>query len=172
MAYDNNNQLLVDYLKVKQHINNLRDSSFLDFLKVGLKEYAANNISEKHIVDTVKLTVGEDLASYEALLSEYREVFKNALINMEIYAYPEPQLQLQQLIVQIESEVDQMENEPSISISPKTLKADAIAFTPKEKGRKRVFYADAVKQDLNSDSRRLSLLSPKMDKKMKKLHPF
>ncbi|CAB5313117.1 unnamed protein product [Rhizophagus irregularis] len=88
MAYDNNNQLLVDYLKVKQHINNLRDSSFLDFLKVGLKEYAANNISEKHIVDTVKLTVGEDLASYEALLSEYREVFSTfGMKNLNIFNF-------------------------------------------------------------------------------------
>ncbi|PKY22773.1 hypothetical protein RhiirB3_436803 [Rhizophagus irregularis] len=70
-AYDNNNRPLIDYLKVKQHINNLRDSSFLAFLKVGLGEYAADNISEKHIIDTIKLTADEDLAPYEALLSEY-----------------------------------------------------------------------------------------------------
>ncbi|GET67440.1 hypothetical protein GLOIN_2v1768822 [Rhizophagus irregularis DAOM 181602=DAOM 197198] len=70
-AYDNNNRSLIDYLKVKQHINNLRDSSFLAFLKVGLREYAADNISEKHIIDTIKLTADEDLAPYEALLSEY-----------------------------------------------------------------------------------------------------
>ncbi|CAB5364159.1 unnamed protein product [Rhizophagus irregularis] len=75
MAYDNNNQPLVDYLKVKQHINNLGDSSFFNFLKVGLREYAANNINKKHIVDTVKQTAGEDLVPYEALLSEFQDVF-------------------------------------------------------------------------------------------------
>ncbi|PKB94957.1 hypothetical protein RhiirA5_437685, partial [Rhizophagus irregularis] len=42
---------------------------------ISLGEYTADNINEKHIVDTVKLTAGEDLAPYEALLSEYREVF-------------------------------------------------------------------------------------------------
>ncbi|EXX73824.1 hypothetical protein RirG_056880 [Rhizophagus irregularis DAOM 197198w] len=57
MAYDNNNQPLVDYLKV------------------GLREYTADNMSEKHIVDTIKQTAGEDLAPYEALLSEFQDVF-------------------------------------------------------------------------------------------------
>lgn len=74
MASSTNNWPQVDYLKIKQLINNLEDSSFLESLKVGLSEYATDNISEKHIVDTVKLTSGEDLAPYETLLSEYREV--------------------------------------------------------------------------------------------------
>ncbi|POG76681.1 hypothetical protein GLOIN_2v1768822 [Rhizophagus irregularis DAOM 181602=DAOM 197198] len=124
MAYDNNNQPLVDYLKVKQHINNLGDSSFLNFLKIGLREYAANNINEKHIVNTVKQTAGEDLAPYEALLSEFRDVF-----------------------------------------------TDAVAFTSKGKGRKQISYAEAVKQDSNSDSSRPNSPSPKMNKKMKKTAP-
>ncbi|CAB5194499.1 unnamed protein product [Rhizophagus irregularis] len=96
---------------------------------------------------------------------------ENASTDMEIYAYPEPQSQLQQLVAQIESKVDQMEEEPSIPVSPKTLKADAVAFTSKGKGRKQISYAEAVKQDSNSDSSRPSSPSPKMNKKMKKTAP-
>lgn len=75
MASSNNNRPKVDLLKVKQFINNLEDSSFFDFLKVGLREYAAPYISEAYIVDTVKYTGGEDLVPYETLLSKYQDVF-------------------------------------------------------------------------------------------------
>ncbi|UZO24335.1 uncharacterized protein OCT59_016639 [Rhizophagus irregularis] len=67
MASDTNNKLQVDYLKVKQLINNLKDSSFLEFLKVDLREYNADDINEAHIVNTVKLTSDED--------SEFQDVF-------------------------------------------------------------------------------------------------
>ncbi|CAB5348687.1 unnamed protein product [Rhizophagus irregularis] len=75
MASDTNNKSQVDYLKVKQLINNLRDSSFLEFLKVDLREYNADNINKAHIVNTVKLTSDEDLTSYKALFSEFQDVF-------------------------------------------------------------------------------------------------
>ncbi|CAB4404005.1 unnamed protein product [Rhizophagus irregularis] len=75
MASDINNKSQVDYLKVKQLINNLRDSSFLEFLKVGLKEYNTDNINEAHIVNTVKLTSSEDLTPYKALFSKFQDVF-------------------------------------------------------------------------------------------------
>ncbi|PKY53729.1 hypothetical protein RhiirA4_426225 [Rhizophagus irregularis] len=92
---------------------------------------------------------------------------------MEIFAYPEHQSPLQQIVAQIESEVDQqMEAEPSVPVSPTTLKADAVPFTPKGKGRKkRVSYADAVKQDSNSDTSRPSSSTPNPGKKKNKTAP-
>jgi hypothetical protein len=95
---------------------------------------------------------------------------ENALTDMEIFAYPEPQSQLQQVVAQIEAEVDLMEEESIVP--PSILKADAVPFTPKGKGRnKRVSYADAVKQDSNSDTSRLSSPSPTVGKKKKKTAP-
>ncbi|PKY52848.1 hypothetical protein RhiirA4_470740 [Rhizophagus irregularis] len=55
MAYDNNNRSQVDYLKIKQLINN-----------IGNK--------------TIQLTSGEDLAPYEALLSEFQDVLRTFII--------------------------------------------------------------------------------------------
>ncbi|PKY24168.1 hypothetical protein RhiirB3_387788 [Rhizophagus irregularis] len=75
MVSNTNNKSQVDYLKVKQLINNLRDSSFLEFLKVDLREYNADDINETHIVNTVKLTSDEDLTPYKALFSEFQDVF-------------------------------------------------------------------------------------------------
>ncbi|PKY45145.1 hypothetical protein RhiirA4_419604 [Rhizophagus irregularis] len=96
----------------------------------------------------------------------------NALTDMEIFAYPEHQLPLQQVVAQIEAEVDQMEEESSSLVPPTTLKAEAVPFTPKEKGRnKRVSYADAVKQDSNSDTSRLSSPSSNIAKKKNKTAP-
>ncbi|CAB4421255.1 unnamed protein product [Rhizophagus irregularis] len=228
MAFNNNNRPQVDYLLVKQLITKLGDSSFLNTIRVGLREYNADNLGEREIVDTVEHIVGEDLAPYENLLSEFRDVLStfgvknvnklyhflyialmcsqhfqlllgqevnslydslamlsqqtnytssytdNASSDMEIFAYPEHQSPLQQIVAQIESEVDQqMEAEPSILVSPTTLKADAEPFTPKGKGikNKRVSYADAVKQDSNSDTSRPSSPSPTMSKKKMKTAP-
>ncbi|CAG8772058.1 13159_t:CDS:1, partial [Rhizophagus irregularis] len=42
---------------------------------VSLREYIADNISERHIVDTIKYTASNDLTSYETLLSEFQDVF-------------------------------------------------------------------------------------------------
>ncbi|PKY58258.1 hypothetical protein RhiirA4_480020 [Rhizophagus irregularis] len=100
--------------------------------------------------------------------SSYAE---NASSDMKIFAYLEHQSPLQQIVAQIESEVDQqMEVEPSVPVSPTTLKADAEPFTPKGKGgrKKRVSYADVVKQDSNSDTSRPSSPSPTVEKKKKK----
>ncbi|PKC53408.1 hypothetical protein RhiirA1_479359 [Rhizophagus irregularis] len=77
----------LDYLKVKQLINNLKDGSFLDFLKVSLREYIADNISERHIVDTIKYTVSNNLTSYETLLSEFQDVFNTFRVKNLIKLY-------------------------------------------------------------------------------------
>ncbi|CAB4405529.1 unnamed protein product [Rhizophagus irregularis] len=162
MAFNNNNRPQVDYLLVKQLIVDLKDSSFLNNIRVGLREYNADNLGEKDIVDTVKHTASNDLILYENLLSEFRDIFstfrgvdnlydglvmssqqtnyassstENASSDMKIFAYPEHQSPLQQIVAQIESEVDQqMETEFSIPVSPTTLKVDAEPFTPKGKG--------------------------------------
>ncbi|PKY42824.1 hypothetical protein RhiirA4_456701 [Rhizophagus irregularis] len=118
MASDINNKSQVDYLKVKQLINNLRDSSFLEFLKVGLKEYNTDNINEAHIVNTVKLTSSEDLTPYKALFSKFQDVFSTF----------EYQLLLNMDVAQIKQEVVQ------IDVLPVILKANATPFTPKGKG--------------------------------------
>ncbi|POG76588.1 hypothetical protein GLOIN_2v1768711 [Rhizophagus irregularis DAOM 181602=DAOM 197198] len=109
MASDTNNKLQVDYLKVKQLINNLKDSSFLEFLKVDLREYNADDINEAHIVNTVKLTSDED--------SEFQDVFSifeyQLLLNMDV-------IQIKQKVVQID-------------VLPVIFKAEATPFTPKGK---------------------------------------
>ncbi|PKY58259.1 hypothetical protein RhiirA4_480021 [Rhizophagus irregularis] len=74
MAFSNNNRPQVDYLLVKQLITKLGDSSFLKTIRVGLSEYNADNLGEREIVDTVEHIAGEDLAPYENLLSEFRDV--------------------------------------------------------------------------------------------------
>ncbi|PKY39284.1 hypothetical protein RhiirA4_452449 [Rhizophagus irregularis] len=128
-----------------------------------------------------QLLLGQEVDNlYDSLVTSSQQTnyassyTENASSDMEIFAYPEHQSPLQQIVAQIESEVDQqMEAEPSVPVSPTTLKADAEPFTPKGKGgrKKRVSYADAVKQDSNSDTSRPSLLSPTVEKKKKKTAP-
>ncbi|CAB5089348.1 hypothetical protein RhiirA1_480680 [Rhizophagus irregularis] len=127
MAYDNNNQPLVDYLKV------------------SLREYTADNMSEKHIVDTIKQTAGEDLAPYEALLSEFQDVFSTFGVKnlTKLYHFLFIVLMYSQHFQFLLGQ--KMEDEPFIPVSPKTFKADAVAFTLKGKERKRVSYTKAVK---------------------------
>ncbi|CAB5205880.1 unnamed protein product [Rhizophagus irregularis] len=76
--------------------------------------------------------------------SNYASSFtKNVLMNMEIYAYPELQSQLQMKVAQIESKLAQID---AFSITALiTLKADTTLFTPKGKGTKRVSYVEVVK---------------------------
>ncbi|PKY41436.1 hypothetical protein RhiirA4_455013 [Rhizophagus irregularis] len=190
MAFNSNNRPQVDYLLVKQLITKLGNSSFLKTIRVGLREYNADNLGEREIVDTVEHIVGEDLTLYENFLSEHIDVLStfgvknvNKLYHFLYIALMCSQhsqhFQLLlgqevdnlydslQIVAQIESEVDQqMEAEPSVPVSPNTLKADAVPFTPKGKERnKRVSYADAVKQDSNSDTSRPSSPSPTAPKK-------
>ncbi|CAB4425130.1 unnamed protein product [Rhizophagus irregularis] len=214
------------YLRTQQLIvslGNSQQSSFINFLKVALRSYADENLSEAHLVDTVTMEAGEDLTTYENLLSEFKDVFstfgvknvnklyhflyivlayqqqlqnsfgqgveniwkslmtspqqtayassstENASMDIEISAPPEHQSQIISSVAQPEQEVIQIDEVSMLS----PLKATAEPFTPKGKGgrKKRVSYADAVKQDSNSDTSRPSSPSPAMEKKKKKTAP-
>ncbi|CAB5393620.1 uncharacterized protein OCT59_026185 [Rhizophagus irregularis] len=76
--------------------------------------------------------------------SNYASSFtKNDLMNMEIYAYPELQSQLQMKVAQIESKLAQIDALPITVLI--TLKVDATPFTSKGKETKRVSYVEVVK---------------------------
>ncbi|PKY55580.1 hypothetical protein RhiirA4_475145, partial [Rhizophagus irregularis] len=164
---------------------------------VGLKEYNADDLGERDIVDTVKLTAGEDLTPYEKLLSDYRDVFSTFGVKNLIKIYHFLYIALmcsQHFQLLLGQEVDnlhdslvtssQQSNYASSSTTnassdmeifayPEVVSADAEPYTSKGKGgrKKRVSYADVVKQDSNSDTSRLSSPSPTMEKKKKKTAP-
>ncbi|CAB5380224.1 unnamed protein product [Rhizophagus irregularis] len=169
------------------------------------------------------MEAGEDLTTYETLLSEFQDVFstfgvrnvnklyhflfiileysqqlqnslgqgveniwnslmtspqqtayassstENASMDMEIIALFEHQSQSSTSVAQPEPEPIRI-NEVSMQA---LLKASAIPFKPKGKGRtKRVSYADAVKQDSKSDDGRPSSPSLTVNKKKQKTAPI